>query len=424
MKKIFNELKVIFFQSCVALFCGYLLLVLVNLIPNHSIERNLKISSDIFMKEGNYPSIYLNGTFLENFSDADAFAVAYNRSTLNPFYNALNAYNYSFLKPKAQDCRGVKALRQTAEKDFKDMHIYNHSQEWHGFQIWLRPLLIRYNLPDIRFFGYFICFMLMLAVCIQICKLCHDEFAFLPFAIGCLYFHYPLESMSILLSTDICVMFSGCLAVLWAEKHHKEFYNARIFAMIGVAAFFFSMFNMPMITLGFPIIVWLIVTEKKHFDAEKRILNTIWYSFSWLIGYSIAVFSKTLIKYLMQTQDVIYTFRWYIGAEGKIVTHSERMNNLKRIMTDVLDRSLIEGDLLLLAIFVILIYVMYRKRNISLNFRKYIPYVLAASYPCIWIYFITIHSNLDWTVFLFGISIFSIFGILYDMCKTVSKKKN
>ena len=91
-------------------------------------------------QEGNSPSIYAKRSFLENFSDADAFAVTFNQKQQNIFINALEDFNY-YLGERGNN-RGVEALWETAQGNTKNLKTYQHSQEWNGFQIYLKPLLI------------------------------------------------------------------------------------------------------------------------------------------------------------------------------------------------------------------------------------------------------------------------------------------
>ena len=84
------------------------------------------------------------------------------------------------------------------------------------------------------------------------------------------YFAFSLESMSVLLNTDICVMLLGCLGILWAQNK-PPIWTERIFISIGIFASYFSMFNMPMITIGFPLVLWLSLSENKVSPEATRI---------------------------------------------------------------------------------------------------------------------------------------------------------
>ena len=404
------------FLSFGILLVGYFLLVAVHFIPHRSIDKNLRITSEIFMKEGDYPTVFLNGAFLENFSDADAFAIIYNKKdSVNPFINALYAYNYSFPDEHHRVGRGVEAFQNTITLNLKKSRDYNHTQEWHGFQIYLRPLLMRYNLPDIRLFGYITNFILLIIVCLNLAKARNDLFAFLPCFIGYEFFHYSLESMSILLHTDICVMLIGCLAIILL----KDQFIFAAFLVIGLLAAFFSMFNMPMITVGFPLIVWLMLHETV--DSWIRIKKVIEYSFFWLLGYSIATFSKVFIAACIFKKNVKHILGWYVGINDN-VSHMKRIEVLKNIIVDIFTRSLLARDLLILITVSALIYIICSKKYRIIDWRKCIPYLIVALYPCIWVYIVVVHSKLDWTVFIFGISIFAFMQMLYDLSKRASKK--
>lgn len=122
---------------------GYGLLVLVCIIPNSYIMKNVESSADKMNKEGIYPDIFATYTFIDNYTDADCISVTINQSTENPFYNALNGYqNYG-------ETNGLEALYGTINEG-QGVIYKDHSYLWNGFRIWLRPLLLRYSISDIR----------------------------------------------------------------------------------------------------------------------------------------------------------------------------------------------------------------------------------------------------------------------------------
>ena len=132
MKTFLKELRTILIYVLVGVLVGYLLLVLVNFIPKELIRNNVKISSKILVKQGDVPNMFLKGVTLENFTDADAISLTFNKDN-NPFYDALYAYNYQIKINKA--FRGVHALRLTAIEKTKDLYKYENSQECHGYFI-------------------------------------------------------------------------------------------------------------------------------------------------------------------------------------------------------------------------------------------------------------------------------------------------
>ena len=78
-------------------------------------------------------------------------------------------------------------------------------------------------------------------------------------------FWNEVKTITILFSTDFCAMLLGCLAIIKAVEQNKDFkYIGKIFAIIAIADSYFSMFNMQLITIGFPLLVWLGITDWKN----------------------------------------------------------------------------------------------------------------------------------------------------------------
>ncbi|MBQ9149523.1 hypothetical protein IJX73_01185 [bacterium] len=311
MNTFLKELKIILIYIFIGIFVGYLSLVLVNFIPKDLIRNNVKISSRILIKQGDMPNMFLKGTTLENFTDADAISLTFNKDN-NPFYDALYAYNYQLVKRKA--FRGVKALKLTAAENTQKLNIYEHSQEWHGYQTLLRPLLIFYDISDLRYLSFLTVQILLILVCFNITKAFNNRFAFIPFLFGFEYFNYTFESITFLFSMDFCIMLLGCLAILKAVEKKKDYkYIGRIFAILAISDSYFSMFNMPILTIAFPLILWLSLTEyKNHSSISQNNKMVLIFTTYWFSAYTLMTSIKIFItKIFLGLKKGVYLRKYY-----------------------------------------------------------------------------------------------------------------
>ena len=414
MKQFLNELKVVIFMTLFAAIVGYLLLVLVNLIPVAKIMHNARISAQMLLEQKEQPEAFLKGAYVENFSDCDALGVTLNKEDNRPFYYALYAFNYTL--PNRH--RGVEAFSNTVLNKVDKKRIYEHSQEWHGFQLWLRPLLMWFDISDIRYLCFFTAQFLMILVCMELCKTFKNNWAFVPFLVGYEYFNYTFASLSILLTTDICVMLLGCLAIMYAYRTGKSTtYIGRIFAIIGILASYFSMFNMPMITIGFPMIVWLATTENTRLiDFNQRARSTIANTFYWFGGYAFMTFLKIfLTKWLVGAKSGMHSLTWYTGMQHKY-SFISRLSVLREMIYEMFTRSPMSTALFATLIIAMLTYIVLKKKFYKDAFRMAIPYLCVASYPVIWTVVLVVHASMWWTVILYGVSIFAFVQILWNIC--------
>ncbi len=414
MKSFLHELKNISFISILVIFFGYFLLVVVNLIPTEKIERNVLNSAEIMLEQGNAPVI--GGVTVENFSDADAIGITFNKDDDRPFYYAMYAYNHS-LDKKAR-VRGVYSLHAATVAHRSSLGIYEHSQEWHGYQLWLRPLLVFVDIEKIRPIFFFFVNLTAFLLCLRLNKYFNSYLAFLPFFISFLLFDYSFVSLSFLLGTDILIALVGSYFVLKYYKLSQGQLLYRIFGIIGMVASYFSMCNMPMLTVGFPLVTWLAAENRQSSAGLKyKIASIIAFSFCWLLGYSILTFSKLyLAKFLVGAKSGVYALKWYTGCiHGYTLLDKFKMSN--ELLT-----SITHGQYILAFIIFVLILsfvvVLLKKKSVKNYFTNAIPYLFVSIYPYIWCVVMPVTINIWWTYLLYGISLYAclqfVWNVLYS----------
>lgn len=385
---------------------GYLLLVLVCIIPNGWILDNVDNSAYTLVRQGNYPSGYVDGWFLDNYTDADCISITYNKNSENPFYNALNAFQYGG--------GNTKGLWSTVCGDTAEMG--DHSYLWHGYRIWLKPLLMKYNITAIRTLCYGVIIFLMVILCIALVIKTNNMLAFIPFLISFTFFNFQMESISLLFFNDIFVALSGCMAVVYLEgKEKKKKYYKEIFAGIGAIVAFTSMLIMPVLTIGFPIVVWIVI-EKRCPTWKEKALGVLKYSICWFVGYAATMLTKIVISSIIfKKNGGIGQVLAYTGSTKKY-TIIGRIYCVYETFKNVVGKSEIQRDLLAISIILILIYGIIRNRKELKKLYDCIPYLIVALYPCIWVFICSGHAGHGWTYFNCSISMYAFFAISFSLC--------
>lgn len=409
MKEIFFVLITIF--GVVG--AGYFLLVLVYLIPASRISDNVADSAYILMTQGTYPSGYLDGWFLDNFTDADCISVTYNASTKNPFYSALDAYQLG--GENDSHAASIEGLWSTVQGDTAKKG--DHTYLWHGYRIWLRPLLMKYNITNIRFFCYGILIFLVTVLCVMLAYRLNNVLAFVPFLATFTFFNFQMEALSLLFFNDLAVALVGCMfiACTVGQERWEKYYN-RIFAGIGALLAFTSMLILPILTIGFPIIFWLIF-DRRCLAWKEKVLGVIRYSICWLFGYAITMFAKIGISAaVFQSNKGIQNVSLYTGNSTKY-TVAERFQCTINVFLKVLQRSEIQRDLLIAAVFLSMIYITLRCRKNLRRISDYIPYFIVALYPCVWCFLCCRHAGHGWTYFNYSISMFALLSVLMSLAE-------
>ncbi len=406
MKKRFLKTAGIPFAVMLA---GYFLLVLVDLIPTAWIEKNVRRSSQILLKEGTYPAIFLRGTFLDNYTDADCIGIVYNKKSDNPFFNAIKAFH---LGSGASISRSIEGLHNsiTGEGIFED----DHSYLWHGFQIWLRPLLTGFNIREIRAFHFVITILLSTIVCILLNEIRKNNRAFLPFIVGFTFFFFQLESLCLLFYNDFLVMLIGCITLLLLIQQNKNCVE-EVFPAVGSAVAFTSMLIMPLLTLGFPLVIYVSV---KQFNSEKeKIRKTLQCILSWCWGYAVTMVSKILLTFiLLRDSGGILRLSIYGGVSrnpgGRNINLFHRFERLINVFSRI-GPIRIFLIVLLLCLCIICIFIKSKDGNCRKSISAVWPFLLIAFFPCLWCLGFAGHAHHGWTCFNFSISVFALMEILW-----------
>lgn len=408
-----NNMKAVLKKPCgilgIILFnilCGYLMLALVYLLPDSLLTDHVKNSATELLQQGVSPTVFFKGAILDNWTDAECISVTYNTDGSNPFYNALNAFHKG-------NTDGVQRLYDTLFNPGAVLNSVDHSYLWHGFRIWLRPLLCLYELSDIRALCFTINFVLFGILCLFLYRLPGRLWNVLPFAVAYFYFNFAVESISLLFFNDLNVMMLSCLGVLWAVSRKKD--PAFIFALTGSVIAFSSMLIFPMLTIGFPLVVWLTATKDSESKLILKLLHMIPYAVYWLVGYGITSITKILLSHMfIKSSAGLSMVKLYLGSTDHL-SAADRMDRLHRVFNQVIYTSELKFHSLILLIVILFLIIILRKKLSGHALLQGIPYLGAALLPFLWVFAVAGHSHHFWTYFNFSIMIYAVLQLLCNI---------
>lgn len=406
MKNQFSKINTIISVPIIVIVIGYLLLVSVDLIPREWIDRQAWETAEILSEQGTYPMGFLDGFFLDNWTDADCVSISINRSSTNPFYNALHGYEYG----SADDPQpaSIEALQSAVEG--RATIILDHSYLWNGFQIWLRPLLIRYNITEIRMLMYIIMIVVSTLLCVMLVIEKRNILGFIPFLISITFFNFQMESLSILFFNDLFIAIVGSISFLVLYRINDLKYTLEVFALIGAVVAFSSMFILPLTTLCFPLIVLFSLVRGCN-DKLKKLVK---YSISWLYGYSVVMISKLIISKIFIDAPGISRVASYLGKDK--FTLYDRIYRTLIVINKIYIRSKVESDFMLSALLMLMLFVILKKRDNLIHIKDTWVLMVIALFPVLWCLVCTGHIGHGWTYWNYSVSIFAVMEIIWDMC--------
>ncbi len=152
MSKVIEKWRIvihfILFPVIIIVFCafmGWLLLALVYLIPTEKMKNNVKDSVYIF--EAEQQSYAPAGAKLDNWTDAMMLLGAAHEVDKNVFVASLEAF---FDHVGSANSPNESLVLIYGNSEIQDYGGYNYERYWHGYFLYLKPLLYMFNYAQIR----------------------------------------------------------------------------------------------------------------------------------------------------------------------------------------------------------------------------------------------------------------------------------
>ncbi len=316
MKKVFRYIIVFI----ILFFAFNFLLIITSLFPSSWIEENVKESSEVLLREGNF--YYFSKEFdivNNNYTDALMINEAYSIDNKNPIYSYMSArknYKSGLTKETISDTVNEAVSINKEEYDpvgelseFLNGNIetsITYARYWHGYLPFLRVLLIFFNISEIRailflvFIALFTYLMYLISKKIGIKEMIIYAFALIVQN----YFlaSYSLESAPVF----IVMMITSIMLLKYIDNIKKE--NVYIYTFIVASITnFIDYLTVPLITLAIPLYIYILYNQKtnKELSYDFYIKLIVKSSIVWLIGYATTWISKWILYSIVYDPEII-----------------------------------------------------------------------------------------------------------------------
>lgn len=391
MKKIKAVLNVNFILVT-GILIGFCLLVLAYLIPTDKIKENVKSSVSIFSKEQSY-YILVDGyecTKLDNFTDAIMLSNAFYDGNESAVEKAIHGYRYN-------DNSGERPAEQLV-KFFQDTNgeweKYSYARYWHGYLVILKPVLLFFSYLGIRTINKIIQTLLIVFILYLMLKRNIKKYI-LPFLISIFVIVPPAISMSLQFSTNIYITLVTLIILLIFYEKLKSKY-IYVFLIIGMVTSFLDFLTCPILTLGMPLIFFIILNEN---DWKQDIKDIIILSIMWGIGYLGMWAGKWALTSIFMhenffAKDIIQK----IIERSSNETPYESFNKLDVLSRNVKMINNIPNILIITLYLGFIICKSYKDKSCITknNVLKIIPLLLIAAMPLVWYIFASNHSYIHY----------------------------
>lgn len=369
------------FGMCIV---GYLLLVLVYSISTERMQEEMRESVRIFVTEtGAYTPA---GKQLDNFTDSLMLLTASHPNGENPWKDAIRVPQF-----RSNDMEPTQLLIDMFSGQETEKQEVSYGRYWHGYLIFLKPLLAVFSYSQIRDIlsmvqiGLFMVIVLLLA---KKEKYYHSIGMFLfwmvmnPIA-GMLSLQYS----SLLILTFIAVFGILVMDSVWEE--HMERWML-FFLVIGGLTSYLDLLTFPVVTLGIPLILWLSLDKS---GQRGKIRNLLGCSFFWALGYGGLWAEKWLLGTWITKESV---WKDALGAVQYRMASSN--NGIPFTWQTVLEKQMEyfrnpPVDLFILfTITVLAALILAKKIRLKLNGQMAAAYGMIAVYPFLWYGLVKNHS--------------------------------
>ena len=295
-------------------------------LPQARIAKNLQKSVARLKAEGRYPRpVFDSMTYrLDNFTDALMLDTAITEKGKGPLFSALMGYHGNVVGSDGKaDTIAALELSAHEARPLPGQYAYY----WHGYQLPLRPALLLLTYGEIRYVNLLCLGMLALIVLLWLQRtagtLAAAAFFFSLLATG--FFIVPL---SLQFSSVVYVMLLAVLAVLFiAGQPYESRVDLEIFMVVGMTTAFVDLLTAPLLTLGMPLAVALIVRGRRSPRPDFRgdLFYTARLSAIWAFGYLACWAAKWWIGSAVLKIDVVglamsqLLFRTGMGKTGPSV---------------------------------------------------------------------------------------------------------
>ena len=189
----------------------------------------------------------------------------------------------------------------------KALYMNGYGRYWHGYVLYLRFLMVFFDLWEIRYINMIVFFVLFAADIGLISKKIHGKkgfFTALLFSLSIVLCYIVIITSCLQYYSSFLVMLIVSAIVLIMNDNNKY---SMLFMITGIVTNFVDFLTVPLITLGMPLLI-LIVKENDSLRENsygRQLLFLMRQCLAWGAGYGVCWISKWILSMWMLPQEYI-----------------------------------------------------------------------------------------------------------------------
>ncbi len=392
-----------------SIFIGLLLLLIVYALPTNKMLVNTLRSYEIYQYEGTTPQLVRGYSYsqLDNYTDALMLLMAIKDKDIPLLDEVLLSYHDAY-HDKAND----QAIVLMAQGVTDGLFELSYPRYWHGYLVWLKPLLLFFSVADIRIFNMILqltVFFCLLLLSIKKLGMKHS----VPLFFTILVLNPVTLALSFQFSSIFYIAFISAIVILISnDKLNDKNLYTYLFLIIGILVAYFDFFTYPAVAFGIPAAYYVLLNCKDK-PIVQSFKNLIIYGINWVLGYLIMWGGKWLLVSLFTD------FSSFSDAINEILLRTSSpeetesaTNALSSTVANI--KIFMEWPFVLCAlafILVIIALVLKKKIVIRFNIKIAIPLIAISLISFLWLFVVSNHSYVhawftfrELAIFAFGIT--------------------
>lgn len=294
----------------VAVLC-FILSVIAYTLPMENVRNNIKASLSDFSRYETYPRIYDRylSSRLDNWTDAIMLMISSYNDDTSAVENAAASRYY-----RLDGGNPTKNIVMLYGPDADKLELGEYVRYWNGYNIVLRTLLEFFTYSDIKMLNTFVQLLLLSVLMYFFVKNNIRSYIF-SFA-AALFMTTPITLVLSMQYTWVAytVEISMLMLLKYRRKIKETIGYFRFFALIGVIINYLDMLSVPLLTLGFPLVLLFVLEDIASIKQAVKLLFIC--CMGWVLGYA-----------------GMWIFKWLLGS---VILHR---NAVKDAVNTILLRS-------------------------------------------------------------------------------------
>lgn len=398
----------------IILICSFIILMmLTSLIPTNLLKEHVKQSSEILAEEGEKKIVDLKykKEAIFTFTDALMINTVYSEVPSEPLQSALlgrknyipgqtkevyidSQYNLGaaegFVNKKNGDLYQTKELYALMHGE-NITDSFEYARYWHGYSIILKPLLVITNYSGIRIIILVLTIILVLALLYKLYKTFNFEIS-LTFLIGLLSINIFVTTQG--LNEILVFLIALIFSLMLLNKKDLSKGLVEMFFVVGSITNFFDLLTIPLVTLGIPLIICILLFQKENKGCKDVLIKGLQLCVAWSIAYAITWIAKWGITQLIYGRPIITQaleqIRFRTGMSKTTITFGATISRELQFLSE---------NVIIILISLIFIYIIGKiilqykaKIDFRANIKKAVPYIIISFFPIAWYLVIKQHS--------------------------------